>query len=83
MLSVDFSTFLSYILLSNERPGSVVDISYPFEGSLPSTIVVLSNEQRMTMVFTREFMAGLIEYAGRSGRADLKVSYGGFPIKMT
>ena len=83
MLSVDFSAFLSYILLSNERPGSVVDISCPFEGSLPSTTVVLSGEQRMTIVFTREFMAGLIEYAGHLGRADLKVPDGGFPVEMT
>ena len=83
MLSVDFSTFLSYILLSNEKSGSAVDILCPFEGSLPSTTVVLNGEQHMTMVSTREFMAGLIEYAARLGRADLKVPYGGFPIEMT
>ena len=62
------------MLLSNEKSGSAVDILCPFEGSLPSTTVVLSDEQRMTIMFNREFMAGLIEYAGRLGRADLKVS---------
>ena len=82
ILSVNFLTFVSYLLLSHERSGLAIDILCPFEGSLPFATVVLNGEQRMTIVFTRELVAGLIGYAGSLGRAGLEVPHGEFPVKM-
>ena len=79
-VSVSFSTFVSYLLLSHERPGSAVDILCPFEGSLPYTTIILNEQQSMTVAFSREFMAGFMVYAGQLGRAGLKVPDGGFPV---
>ena len=82
ILPVNFPTFASYLLLSHERSGSATDILCPFEGSLPSTTVILNGDQRMTVVFTRQLRAGLIGYAGHLGKAELEVPHGGFPVEM-
>ena len=78
MLSVKFSTLVGYLLLNHERPDSAVNILCPFAGSLPSTTIVVHGEERLEVLFSREFMARLIEYIGPSGRVELKVAYGSF-----
>lgn len=74
ILSIKFSTLVGYLLLSHERPDSVVNILCPFAGSLPSTTIIMHGEERLEILFSREFMARLIENIGPSGRVELKVS---------
>lgn len=81
-VSVSFSTFVSYLLLSHERPGSAVDILCPFEGSLPYTTIILNEQQSMTVVFSREFMTSFVVYAGQLEKARLEVPDEGFFVVM-
>ena len=82
-VSVSFSTFVSYLLLSHERPESTVDISCPFERALLYIIIILNEQQSMTVAFSREIMAGFMMYAEQLERARLKISNEGFSIVMT
>ena len=74
ILSIKFLTLVGYLLLNHERPDSVVNILCPFVGSLPSTTIIIHGEERLEILFSREFMARLIENIGPLGRVELKVA---------
>ena len=74
ILSIKFSTLIGYLLLNHERSDSIVNILCPFTGSLPSTTIIMHGEERLEILFSREFMARLIENIGPSGRVELKIA---------
>ena len=80
---VNFSTFVSYLLLSHERSRSTVDILCSFEESLSYIIIILNKQQSMTIVFSREFMISFMMYAEQLRRTRLKVSNEEFLVVMT
>ena len=51
ILFINFLIFLSYIQLSNERPGLIINILYLFKKSLLSATIILNNEQYLKIVF--------------------------------
>ena len=74
ILLIKFLTLVGYLLLNHERPDSVMNILCPFAGSLPSTTIIMHGEERLEILFSREFMARLIENIRPSGRVELKVA---------
>ena len=64
-VSISFSKFMNYLLLSHQRPESAFDILCPFDGSLPYTTIILNEQQSITVAFSQEFMANFMVYAGK------------------
>ena len=74
ILLIKLLTLVGYLLLNYERSDSVIYILCPFVGSLPSTTIIIHGEERLEILFSREFMARLIKNIGPLGRVELKVA---------
>ena len=74
ILLIKFLTLVGYLLLNHERPDSAMNILCPFAGLLLSTTIIMHGEERLKILFSREFMAHLIENIRLSERVELKVA---------